>query len=150
MSLTSCLECSGATAAMNQFTAMTAACCLHAITTLALGSLYYASIGRGRESLCSDESPSQPLPDVLAYPWNCMHAKQIIIIFYICFYRTIFFLYNYLQQMYQILHLSLERCLSPARVKACKKIVRLIKRTSCNVVLLLCTHALEAIYRYII
>ena len=80
---------------------------------------------------------------------NCMPAKQIIINFYICFCRTIFFLYNYLRQMYQIIHLSLEMCLSPARGKSVQKNSE-VKRTSCNVVRLLCTHALEAIYRYII
>ena len=85
---------------------------------------------------------------------NCMHAKQIIILFYICFYRTIIFFYNYLRQMYQIIHLSLERRLSPARGKNVQKNSE-VKRTSCNVVRLLCTHAhtlhaLEAIYRYII
>ena len=70
---------------------------------------------------------------------NCMQAEQIIIIFYIfififCFmylvlfsiilYRTIvtvytdnIFLYNYLQQMHQIIHLSPVRCFTPARGK---------------------------------
>ena len=57
--------------------------------------------------------------------------------------------------MYQIIHLSLERCLSPARGKSVQKNSE-AKRTSCNVVRLHCTHThththpLEAIYRYII
>ena len=72
---------------------------------------------------------------------NCMHAKQIIIIFYIFFfifcslylllflivlYRTIvtvytdnIFLYNYLWQMHQIIHLSPVGVFSP-----CEKIAR--------------------------
>ena len=70
---------------------------------------------------------------------NCMHAEQIIIIFYIFYfifcsmclvlfsivlYRTIvtvytnnIFLYNYLQQMNQIIHLSPLACFTPARCK---------------------------------
>ena len=53
--------------------------------------------------------------------------------------------------MYQIIHLSLERCLSPARGKSVQKNSEV---TSCHMVRLLCTHArththaLEAIYRY--
>ena len=74
---------------------------------------------------------------------NCMHAEQIIIIFYIfyfifCFmclvlfsivlYRTIvtvctdnIFLYNYLRQMHQIIHLSPLGCFTPARGKTVQK-----------------------------
>ena len=51
--------------------------------------------------------------------------------------------------MYKIIHLSLERCLSPARGKSTQKNSE-VKRTSYNVVQLHCTCALEAIYRYII
>ena len=79
----------------------------------------------------------------LSYPCNCMHAEQIIIIFYIFFYifcslylllflivlyRTIvtvytdnIFLYNYLWQMHQIIHLSPVGCLTPARGKTVQK-----------------------------
>ena len=100
-----------------------------------------------------------------------MHAKQRIIIFHIFFFYyllyvfgivlncfmqnniTVYpdnmFLYNYLWQMYQIIHLSLEDCLSSARGKRVQK-NSAVKRTSCNVVQLHCTRALEAIYRYII
>ena len=74
---------------------------------------------------------------------NCMHAEQIIIFyiyFYIFFsmylvlfsivlYRTIvivytdnIFLYNYLQQMHQIIYLSPVGCFTPARGKTAKKI----------------------------
>ena len=75
---------------------------------------------------------------------NCMHAEQIIIIFYIYFilffalcvwycsqlylYRTIvtvytdnIFLYIYLQQMHQIIHLSPLGCCTPARGKTMQK-----------------------------
>ena len=74
---------------------------------------------------------------------NCMHAEQIIIIFniYIFFfcslylllflivlYRTIvtvytdnIFLYNYLWQMHQIIHLSPVGCFTPARGKTVQK-----------------------------
>ena len=86
---------------------------------------------------------------------NCMHVEQIIIIFYIYFlifcymylslfsillYRTIvtvytdnIFLYNYLRQMHQIIHLSPVGCFTPSRgervqkncevsgVKACRR-----------------------------
>ena len=74
---------------------------------------------------------------------NCMHAEQIIIIFYIIFfifcslylllflivlYRTIvtvytdnIFLYNYLWQMHQIIHLSPVGCFTPARGKTVQK-----------------------------
>ena len=74
---------------------------------------------------------------------NCMHAEQIIIIFYIFFlifcsmnlvlfsivlYRTIvtvytdnIFLYNYLRHMHQIIHLSSVRCFTPARGKSMQK-----------------------------
>ena len=74
---------------------------------------------------------------------NGMHAEQIIIIFYIFFvifcsmylilfsivlYRTIvtvytdnIFLYNYLLQMNQIIHLSLVGCFAPARGKSMQK-----------------------------
>ena len=74
---------------------------------------------------------------------NCMHAEQIIIIFYIynfifcslylllfliVLYRTIvavyidnIFLYNYLWQMHQIIHLSPVVCFSPARGKTVQK-----------------------------
>ena len=74
---------------------------------------------------------------------NCMRAEQIIIIIYIfififCYmylvlfsivlYRTIvtiytdnIFLYNYLWQMYQIIHLSLVGCFTPARGKTVQK-----------------------------
>ena len=74
---------------------------------------------------------------------NCMHAEQIIIIFYIYFfifcsmylvlfsivlYRTIvtvythnIFIYSYLRQMHQIIHLSLVGCFTPARGKTAKK-----------------------------
>ena len=65
---------------------------------------------------------------------NCMHAEQIIIFFYfllhvfsIVFNRTIrtivtvysdnIFLYNYLRQMHQIIHLSPVGCFTPARGK---------------------------------
>ena len=76
-------------------------------------------------------------------PEKCMHVEQIIIIFYICFficcsmylvmfsivlYRTIvtvytnnIFLYNYLHQMHQIIHLSLVGCFTPARGKTVQK-----------------------------
>ena len=74
---------------------------------------------------------------------NCMHAEQIIIIFYIFFfvfyslylslllivlYRTIvtvytdnIFLYNYLWQMHQLIHLSPVGCCTPARGKTVQK-----------------------------
>ena len=74
---------------------------------------------------------------------DCMHAEQIIIIFYIyififcslylllfliVLYRTIvavytdnIFLYNYLWQMHQIIHLSLVGCFTPARGKTVQK-----------------------------
>ena len=74
---------------------------------------------------------------------NCMHAEQIIIISYIFFlifcslylllflivlYRTIVtvyndnsFLYDYLWQMHQIIHLSLLGCFTPARSKTLQK-----------------------------
>ena len=74
---------------------------------------------------------------------DCMHAEQIIIIFYILFvifcsmylvlfsivlYRTIvtvytdnIFLYNYLRQMHQIIYLSLLGCFTPARGKTVQK-----------------------------
>ena len=74
---------------------------------------------------------------------NCMHAEQIIIILYIYFcifcsmylvlfsivlYRTIvtvytdnIFLYNYLQQMHQIIFLSHVWCFSPAWGKTMQK-----------------------------
>ena len=74
---------------------------------------------------------------------NCMHAEQIIIIFYtfififcsmylvlfsIVLNRTIvtvytdnFFLYNYLQQMHQIIQLSPVGCFTPARGKTEQK-----------------------------
>ena len=76
---------------------------------------------------------------------NCMHAEQIIIFFYIYFfyflfyvfgivlfsivlYRTIVtvhtdntFLYNYLQLMHQIIHLSPVGCFTPARGKSKQK-----------------------------
>ena len=74
---------------------------------------------------------------------NCMHAEQIINIFYIFFfifcslhlllfliilYRTIvtvytdnIFLYNYLWQMHQIIHLSPVGCFTPARGKTVQK-----------------------------
>ena len=73
---------------------------------------------------------------------NCMQAVQIIIIFYIYFffcpmylvlfsivlYRTIvtvhkdnIFLYNYLRQMHQIIHLSPVGCFTPARGKTVQK-----------------------------
>ena len=74
---------------------------------------------------------------------NCMHAEQIIIIFYIFFfifcsmylvffsivlYRTIvtvytdnIFLYNYLRQMHQIICLSPVGCFTPARGKTVQK-----------------------------
>ena len=74
---------------------------------------------------------------------NCMDAELIIIIFYIFFsifcsmylvlfsivlYRTIvtvytdnIFLYNYLQQMHQIIHLSPVGCFTPARGKTVQK-----------------------------
>ena len=74
---------------------------------------------------------------------NCMHAEQIIIIFYIflfifcsmylvlfsiVLYRTIvtvytgnIFLYNYLWQMHQIIHLSPVGCFTPARGKTMQK-----------------------------
>ena len=74
---------------------------------------------------------------------NCMHAEQIIIIFYIYFfifcslylllfsivlYRTIvidytdkIFLYNYLWQMHRIIHLSPVVCFTPARGKTVQK-----------------------------
>ena len=74
---------------------------------------------------------------------NCMHAEQVIIIFYIFYifiwamclvlfsivlYRTIvpvytdnIFLYNYLRQMHQIIHLSPLGCFTPARGKAVQK-----------------------------
>ena len=78
---------------------------------------------------------------------NCMHTEQIIIIFYLfififcsmylvlfsnVLYRTIvtvytdnIFLYNYLRQMHQIIHLSPGGGVSPQpEVKACKKIAR--------------------------
>ena len=77
---------------------------------------------------------------------NCMHAEQIIIIFYIFFFifcykylvlfsivlcRTIatvytdnIFLYNYLRQIHQIIHLSPAGFLPQPEVKPCKKIVR--------------------------
>ena len=74
---------------------------------------------------------------------NCMHAKQIIIIFYIFYfifcsrclalfsivlYRTIvtvytdnIFLYNYLRQMLQIIHLSPLGCFTPDQGKTVQK-----------------------------
>ena len=74
---------------------------------------------------------------------NCVHAEQIIIVFYIYFfiscsiylvlfsivlYRTIvtvytdnIFIYNYLQQMHQIIHLSPVGCFTPARGKSIQK-----------------------------
>ena len=74
---------------------------------------------------------------------NCIRAEQIIIIFYlfififcsmylvlfsIVLYRTIvtvytnhIFLYNYLQQMHQIIHLSPVGCFTPARGKTMQK-----------------------------
>ena len=74
---------------------------------------------------------------------NCMHAEQIIIIFYIyififcslylllfliVLYRTIvtvytdnIFLYNYLWQKHQIIHLSPVGCFTPARSKTIQK-----------------------------
>ena len=73
---------------------------------------------------------------------NCMHAEQIIIfdtyIFIFCsmylvllsivLYRTIvtvcsdnLFLYNYLQQMHQIIYLSPVGCFTPARSKSMQK-----------------------------
>ena len=74
---------------------------------------------------------------------NSMHAEQIVIIFYIIFfifcsmylvlfsmvlYRTIvtvyadnIFLYNYLWQMHQIIHLSPVWCFTPARGKCIQK-----------------------------
>ena len=74
---------------------------------------------------------------------NCMHAEQIIIIFYIfsfifcsmdlvlfsiVLYRTIvtvytdnIFLYNYRRQMHQIIHLSPVGCFTPARGKSVQK-----------------------------
>ena len=74
---------------------------------------------------------------------NWMHAEQIIIIFYIIFfifcsmylvsfsivqYRTIvtvytdnIFLYDYLLQMHQIIHLSPVGCFNPARGKTVEK-----------------------------
>ena len=77
---------------------------------------------------------------------NCMHAEQIIIIFYIFFfslcsmylvlfsivlYRRIvtvhtdnIFLYNYLWQMHQIIHLSRVGCFTQTEVKPCKIIAR--------------------------
>ena len=62
LSLTFWLECSGATAAMNQFTACN---CIVAITTLAVSIM--PALGEV-VSLCSDASPPSPLPGVLAYP----------------------------------------------------------------------------------
>ena len=74
---------------------------------------------------------------------NCMHAEQIIIIFYIyiffcslyllllliVLYRTIvtvytdnIFLYNYLWQMHKIIHHSPVGCFTPARGKTVQKI----------------------------
>ena len=73
---------------------------------------------------------------------NCMHAEQIITIFNIIFffcsmylalfsivlYRTTvtvytgnIFLYNYLRQMHQIIHLSLVGCFTPAQGKTVQK-----------------------------
>ena len=74
---------------------------------------------------------------------NCMHVEQIIIIFYIFYvffcsmylvlfsivlYRTIvtvytdnIFLYNYLRQMHQIIHLSPVGCFTTARGKTVHK-----------------------------
>ena len=74
---------------------------------------------------------------------NCMHAEQIIIIFYIFYFifrsmylvlfsivlfRTIvtvytdnIFLYNYRRQMHQIIHLSPVGCCTPARGKSVQK-----------------------------
>ena len=77
---------------------------------------------------------------------NCMHAEQIIIIFYIFYfifcsmylvlfsivlYRSIVtvftdnvFLYNYRRRIHQIIHLSPVGCFTPARGKSVQKIAR--------------------------
>ena len=108
------------------FTALTACNCN-------IDSLYHASVERGRESQQRRittwhhhlASPPPPLPGVLAYPWKLHACKANNNCFLYLFLQNNIFLYNYLRQMYQIIHLSVERCLSPARVKACKKIVRI-------------------------
>ena len=90
-------------------------------------------------------SEASPPPALLTFSTheNCMHAEQIIIIFYILFfifcsmylvlfsivlYRTIvtvytdnIFLHNYLRQMHQIIHLSPVGCFTPARGKTVQK-----------------------------
>ena len=87
------------------------------------------TISVARCSCCTDE--------------NCMHAEQIIIIFYIFYfifcsmylvlfsivlYRTIvtvytdnIFLYNFRRQMHQIIHLSMVGCCTPSRSKSVQK-----------------------------
>ena len=81
---------------------------------------------------------------------NCMHAKQIIILFYICFYRTIFFyIIIYGKCIKYIYHW---RGVFPLpEVKACKKIVRIREQDATWFVSSVHTRAyMEAIYRYII
>ena len=99
-------------------------------------------------SLGTDASPPPPLRDAVVVPMktDCIHVEQTIIIFYIflfifcsmylvlfsiVLYRTIvtvytdnIFLYNYPQQMHQIIHLSPVWCFSPARYKSMQKIAR--------------------------
>ena len=102
---------------------------------------------------CSSSSSASPTPPLRERGcWhtneNFMHAKQIMIIFYIYFFyyllyillfsivscQTIvtvcpdkIFLYNDPWQMYQIIHLSLEDCLSSAQGKRVQKKARLIR-----------------------
>ena len=105
--------------------------------------LCHARVGRGRESLCSDRRVGNTYE-------NCMHAKQIIILFYICFYRTIFFIQLSTANASSNSSITGEVSFH-ARGKSVQKNSE-VKRTSCNVVRLLCTHArtntsaLEPIY----
>ena len=97
-------------------------------------------------SLGSDASPPPALLKQLSYNKNCMRAEQIIIIFSIFIFifcslylvlfsnilcRTIvtvytdnIFLYNYLRQMHQIIHLSPVWCFTPARGTTVQKKLR--------------------------
>ena len=92
--------------------------------------------------LCSAASPPPPLGDAVVVPMKpaCMQSKIIFYIYFFIFYcmylvlfsivlyRTIvtvytdnIFLYNYLWQMNQIIHLSPVGCFAPARGKTVQK-----------------------------
>ena len=94
-------------------------------------------------SLWRDASPPPALLTQLSYPWK-LHACRannnyflyiylyfllyVLLLFSIVLYRTIvtvytdnIFLYNYLRQMHQIIHLAPVGCFTPARGKTVQK-----------------------------